>query len=418
MIHLAYIPSPPAGAIELGPLTLRAYAFCIIAGIVVALVWGERRWRARGGEPGVVLDVAVWAIPFGIVGARLYHVATDWHRYFPHNPLGALEIWNGGLGIWGGIAFGALGVWIGCTIAGVRTPAFGDAVAPAVLLAQAIGRFGNWFNQEIYGGPTDLPWGLEIYRRVLPDGQVNNALGTSTGVVQAVVHPTFLYEALWNVAVVVVLVVVDRRIRIGHGRLFALYVAGYTLGRFFIEMMRTDEATRILGVRINVFTSVLVFLCAVVYLVLARKGRESPEELRWKTVGMVRAHPGMQPFPGNAGNRVGNPWEDSRTPGMAVDSEEDGVRGTIDVREDAGRAGVPEVGSEDVVSGQAPGWRTHASYGTGPSWDSTPAYGRGNYEPGPGYRSEAKYGTPPGVDGPPQVRGRGEDGNAGGTAAD
>ncbi|WP_016935010.1 prolipoprotein diacylglyceryl transferase [Rhodococcus sp. R1101] len=280
---LAYLPSPPQGVWYLGPFALRAYALCIIVGIVVAIWWGDRRWVARGGQAGTVLDIAVWAVPFGLIGGRLYHVATDWQKYFGAgaDPVDALKIWEGGLGIWGAVAFGALGAWIGCRRRGIPLPAFGDALAPAILLAQAIGRLGNWFNQELYGRETTVPWGLEIYERRNDAGQVAPGLvdGVSTGEVAFVVHPTFLYELLWNLAVVLLLVLVDRKFTIGHGRLFALYVAGYCAGRFWIELMRTDAATEIAGIRINTFTSGIVFVLAVVYFVLARKGREEPSRL-------------------------------------------------------------------------------------------------------------------------------------------
>ena len=226
-----------------------------------------------------MLDVAVWAVPFGLLGGRLYHVATDWRTYFGPggNPWGALEIWNGGLGIWGAIALGGVGAWIGCRRHGVPLPLFADAVAPGIIVAQAIGRLGNWFNQELYGGPTTLPWGLEIYRRVDPATGLDDPLG---GVALdptpiAVVHPTFLYELLWNLVVAALIVLADRRFRLGHGKVFALYVAGYTLGRFFIELMRTDPATRVFGdVRINVVVSAVVFVGAVLYVAFARRGRE------------------------------------------------------------------------------------------------------------------------------------------------
>ncbi|MDR7300502.1 prolipoprotein diacylglyceryl transferase [Haloactinomyces albus] len=281
---LANIPSPDRGVWFLGPVPIRAYALCIIAGIVVAIFWGERRWRARGGHQGTVTDIAVFAVPFGLVGGRLYHVATDWYRYFGpgENPLDIFKVWEGGLGIWGAVALGALGAWIGCRRHGVPLPAFADAIAPGLITAQAIGRLGNWFNQELYGGPTNLPWGLEIYARVNP---ATGAPAPVTGVAVdhtpiAVVHPTFLYELLWNLLIAVLLVWADRRFRMGHGRLFALYVAGYTAGRVWIEMVRTDPATEIFGVRINVYTSVLLFLLAVLYLVLVRGKREDPAVLR------------------------------------------------------------------------------------------------------------------------------------------
>ncbi len=285
---LASFPSPPQGVwqLDLGFVTLpiRAYALCIIAGIVVAIWWGDRRWVARGGTKGTIVDIAVFAVPFGLVGGRLYHVLTDYYRYFGEgaNPVDALKIWDGGLGIWGAIALGAVGAWIACRTRGIPLPAVADAVAPGIIVAQAIGRLGNYFNQELYGRETDVPWGLEIYQRINPEtGQLDQLLGESTGEVLAVVHPTFLYELLWNLGVAVLLVWADRRFRLGGGRVFALYVAGYTAGRFWIEMMRSDPATDVFGVRINVWVSALVFLGAVAYLVLTRnRGREAPEVAR------------------------------------------------------------------------------------------------------------------------------------------
>ncbi|WP_371856862.1 prolipoprotein diacylglyceryl transferase [Gandjariella thermophila] len=271
---LAYIPSPDRGVWHLGPIPLRAYALCIIVGIVVAIWWGERRFAARGGERGTITDVAVFAVPFGLVGGRLYHVATDHDKYFgpDKNPLDALKVWNGGLGIWGAIALGAVGAWIACRRKGIPLPAVADAVAPGIVVAQAIGRLGNFFNQELYGGPTTLPWGLEVFRRVDPatglDDPLNGVAIDHTPV--AIVHPTFLYELLWNLGVAALVVWADRRFRLGHGRAFALYVAGYTAGRFWIELMRADEATHVLGVRINVITSAVVFLGAVGYFLAAR----------------------------------------------------------------------------------------------------------------------------------------------------
>ncbi|MGV9859084.1 prolipoprotein diacylglyceryl transferase [Gordonia sp. NPDC003425] len=282
---LAYIPSPPQGVWYLGPVPIRAYALCIIVGIIVAVWWGNRRWVARGGQPGEVLDVAIWAVPFGLVGGRLYHVLTDWQIYFGDGgktPIEALYVWDGGLGIWGAVILGGVGAWIGARQRGIKLPPFADAIAPPILLSQAIGRLGNYFNQELYGRPTNLPWGLEIYDRVDAQGIVgpSQITGHSTGNVVAVVHPTFLYEMLWNIAVVIVLVLVDRHFRIGHGRLFALYVSGYCAGRFAIELMRSDPAfTHIAGVRINVFTAALLFVCGAVYFIVAPKGRETGLEV-------------------------------------------------------------------------------------------------------------------------------------------
>ncbi|RRO16027.1 prolipoprotein diacylglyceryl transferase [Saccharopolyspora rhizosphaerae] len=277
---LANIPSPPQGVWYIGPIPLRAYALCIIAGIVLAVWISSRRWIARGGREGTVVDVAVWAVPFGLIGGRLYHVATDWYKYFgpDKNPLDALKVWEGGLGIWGAVALGAVGAWIGCRQRGVPLPAFADTVAPGLVIAQAVGRLGNWFNQELYGGPTTLPWGLEIYRRIDPDtGLADPIAGVAVDPMPiTVVHPTFLYELVWNVGVFLLVLWADRKFRMGHGRVFALYVAGYTAGRVWIEMMRTDEATHVLGIRINVFTSLLVFLAAVIYLLVVRGKREDP----------------------------------------------------------------------------------------------------------------------------------------------
>ena len=278
---LAYLHSPDRGVWMLGPVPIRAYALCIIAGIVIAVLWGEKRFVARGGEPGTVTDVAVYAVPFGLVGGRLYHVLTDWTTYFgpEGNPIDALKIWHGGLGIWGAVALGAVGAWIGCRRHGVPLPFFADAVAPGIVTAQAVGRLGNWFNQELYGAPTTLPWGLEIYRRVDPATGIKDPLaGVAVDHTPiAVVQPTFLYELLWNLLVAGLVVWADRRFRLGHGRAFAVYVAGYTLGRFFIELLRTDPATRVFGdIRINVVVAGVVYAGAIAYLLLVRKPREVP----------------------------------------------------------------------------------------------------------------------------------------------
>jgi len=282
---LAYFPSPGQGVWYLGPVPIRAYALCIIAGIIAALMIGDRRWAARGGERGVIYDIALWAVPFGLIGGRVYHLMTDWRTYFGPGGAGigaALRIWEGGLGIWGAVALGGVGAWIACRRRGIPLPAFGDAVAPGIVLAQAIGRLGNYFNQELYGRETTVPWGMEIFYRRDSSGvlDVHSLDGVSTGQVAAVVHPTFLYELLWNVGVFFVLIFVDRKFRIGHGRLFALYVASYCVGRFWVELLRDDTATLIAGIRINVFTATFVFIGAVVYILLAPKGREDPATLR------------------------------------------------------------------------------------------------------------------------------------------
>ena len=297
-VFLADIPSPPRGVVYLGPLPLRAYAFCIIIGIVVATLWGNRRFVARGGRPGRVTDITVFAVPFGLVGGRLYHVITDNELYFRsgENPWRAFAIWDGGLGIWGAIALGAVGAWIGCRHYRVPLSAYADAVAPGVIVAQAIGRLGNYFNQELFGKATTLPWGLDVYLRT-PGGVAGTQamcgpvattapefptsyIKADPTVLCGTYHPTFLYELLWNLGIAAVLVWADRRFRLGRGQVFWLYVAGYTLGRGWIEMMRIDTANKFFGIRINVFTSVVLFVVAVVILVARRHvGREDPASL-------------------------------------------------------------------------------------------------------------------------------------------
>ncbi|MFI6314710.1 prolipoprotein diacylglyceryl transferase [Nocardia fusca] len=354
---MAYLPSPPQGVWEIGPFPLRAYAICIILGIIVAIWWGEKRWQARGGEAGTVLDVAVFAVPFGLVGGRLYHVATDWQKYFgaDGNPMDALKIYQGGLGIWGAVFFGAIGAWIACRIYKIPLPALGDAVAPPILLAQAIGRLGNYFNQELYGRETDLPWGLEIYLRFDDSGRLDMMNGVSSGEVHSIVHPTFLYELIWNVLVVVVLVLIDRRFRIGHGRLFALYVAGYCFGRFFVELMRDDEATQIAGIRINSFTSGLVFLAAVAYVLFATKGRETPEQLS------PDAAP--RPWPWQLGAlRAAGAAGAAGSVATAAGPADEAVEDTAgDAAEDTGKDEAEDTGTAGAVSSSEPAAGKEAS---------------------------------------------------------
>jgi prolipoprotein diacylglyceryl transferase len=270
-----YLPSPTVGVLELGPLPLRAYALCILAGIVLAIWLTDRRLTARGYPKGTVVDVSGWAVVFGIVGGRIYHVITTPEPYWGEggNPLDALKIWNGGLGIWGAIALGALGAWIGCRRHGVPFLVFADAAVPGVAFAQAIGRWGNWFNNELHGGPTTLPWGLRVYEW---DQQAGRAVTDAAGdpVVAGIFHPTFLYESLFLVLLGVVLLVVDRRRRLAPGQLLGLYVAGYPVGRIIVEAMRTDEAEIILGQRLNVWTSILVFVLGLwIIWFTGRRGR-------------------------------------------------------------------------------------------------------------------------------------------------
>ena len=266
----AFIPSPSVSIWQLGPFPLRAYALCILVGIFQAVWLGNRRFIARGGLDGQVTDIAMWAVPFGVVGGRLYHVMTDWEIYFSEGGkgfLGALRIWEGGLGIWGAIALGGVGAWIGAKRQGVAFAPFADSIAPGVAFAQAIGRFGNWFNQELFGRPTTLPWGLEIDTANRP----TNFTQFET------FHPTFLYEAIACTLIGLFLLRADKRYVMGHGRVFALYVAMYCAARGLIETLRIDDAHLILGIRLNVFTALLIGAGALLYLVRSSEkypGRE------------------------------------------------------------------------------------------------------------------------------------------------
>ncbi|MFF5474572.1 prolipoprotein diacylglyceryl transferase [Streptomyces achromogenes] len=294
-MNLAYIPSPSHGVLYLGPIPLRGYAICIIIGVFVAVWFGNKRWIARGGQSGTVADIAVWAVPFGLVGGRLYHVITDYELYFSEGRdwVDAFKVWEGGLGIWGAIALGALGAWIGARRRGIPMPAYADAVAPGIAFAQAIGRWGNWFNQELYGRETHVPWALHI----------TSAEG---GRVPGYYHPTFLYESLWCVGVGLLVIWADRRFKLGHGRAFALYVAAYCVGRGWIEYMRVDDAHHILGLRLNDWTALLVFLLAVAYIVVVgrkRPGREAVVEPELASGGPAG---GTEAVAGGEENKPGN----------------------------------------------------------------------------------------------------------------
>ena len=276
---LAEIPSPTQGVWNLGPIPIRAYAVCILLGIVAACAITEVRLRRRGAPKWMVLDVAVWAVPFGIIGARIYHVITSPEGYFGSSPdaspVKALYIWNGGLGIWGAVAGGALGAWFACRRLGVPLTLVADAAAPGLPVAQAIGRLGNWFNNELYGGPTTLPWGLKVYDYNLVEGRARTDVNGEP-IVQpgGPFHPTFLYELVWDLGVAVLVWLVDRRVRLGRGRAFALYVMAYTVGRFWIENLRTDDAQVLAGMRLNAWVSILVFAGALVYFLRVRGPQE------------------------------------------------------------------------------------------------------------------------------------------------
>ncbi len=271
----ASIPSPTVGALHLGPLAIRGYAMCILAGIVVAVWITGRRLEHRGIPSTAALDVATWAVPFGIVGARLYHVITSPEAYFGQggHPIDALKIWHGGLGVWGAVALGAVGAWIGARRAGIALGDFADAAAPGILIAQGIGRWGNWFNNELYGGPTHLPWGLTIHKWDLDAGRAVTG-PDGKAVVLGTFHPVFLYEFLFCTLLAILLIWIDGHRPLARGQVFALYVAGYPIGRLVLELMRTDPATRILGQRLNVWTCLIVFVLGLtLYAVCGRRAR-------------------------------------------------------------------------------------------------------------------------------------------------
>ncbi len=263
MTVLAYLPSPSDN--HWGPFHF--YGLCIALGVFAGVEIATRRWKGRGGDPDDMWAIAIWAVPAGLIGARLYHLITDWKTYIPHHLSGMYKVWDGGLGIPGGIAVGvAVGLWVAHR-RNMHLSIGLDAVAPGMAVAQAIGRWGNWFNQELFGGPTKLPWGLEI-----------SVLHRPVGYVQyATFQPTFLYESLWNLALAGCLVLLDRRRVVRPGRIFALYIGGYAFGRFFVEAMRIDHASLILGIRVNLWVSAIVFFCVGAFLFL-RGLRRRPED--------------------------------------------------------------------------------------------------------------------------------------------
>jgi prolipoprotein diacylglyceryl transferase len=253
--------------LELGPLTIHFYALCIIAGIAIAVWLGDKRFRSHGENlENVVADVAIWAVPFGIIGGRLYHVISSPNQYFGKNgnPIDALKIWQGGLGIWGAISVGAVAAYFAYKKQQKKKdlPTFGyflDALAPGILLAQAVGRLGNWFNGELFGRPTDLPWALEIPVSKRPDGYASFAT----------FHPTFLYELIWCTLIAAGLILWAKKL--APGQVFSAYVALYSAGRLLIEIIRIDEANTIAGVRLNVWVSAILAILALLnYLRLGR----------------------------------------------------------------------------------------------------------------------------------------------------
>ena len=268
------IPSPSLSSFSVGPLTIHFYALCIITGIAAAIWIGRKRYANLGGNPDDVSEVAIWAVPFGIIGGRIYHVITSPPQYFGANgnPIDALRIWEGGLGIWGAISLGAIGAYLYFRThkTSLNFRQLLDSLAPGVIVAQAIGRIGNYFNQEVFGKPTDLPWGLEID----PANRPNGFESYST------FHPTFLYELLWCLVVAALLIKLPgvlKQITSKQGDVFALYIFGYTAGRVWIENLRIDEANLILGLRLNIWVSLVVLITASAYLIASKRRGNTKE---------------------------------------------------------------------------------------------------------------------------------------------
>jgi prolipoprotein diacylglyceryl transferase len=257
------IPSPDVSYIELGPLRIHFYALFILTGIILALLLTESRLKARGVEAGVALDVSFWAIPFGILGGRFFHVITHPNDYFYQGAdlLAPFRIWEGGLAIYGALLFGALGAYIGSRKSGIKFTSYLDAVAPGILLAQAVGRWGNYFNNELFGLPTDLPWGLEIsssnpaYPAGLPEG--------------VLFHPTFLYESIWSLFGVALLLAADKRFNLRWGRMIGLYFIYYSVGRVWVEAIRIDPSEIVLGLRINIWSAIIGIIVGLAVMIIS-----------------------------------------------------------------------------------------------------------------------------------------------------
>ena len=275
-IILISIPSPDVSYIELGPLRIHFYAMFILAGIVLALILTESRLRSRGAESGIALDISLWAIPLGILGGRFFHVVTHPNDYFfpGADLLAVFRIWEGGLAIYGALIFGALGAAIGARAAGIKFTSYLDAVAPGVLLAQAVGRWGNYFNNELFGTPTDLPWGLEIssnnpaYPAGLPEG--------------VLFHPTFLYESIWSLAGVALLLAADRKFNLRWGKMMGLYLVYYSIGRVWIESIRIDPSEILLGLRVNIWSAIAGIALGLAIILIQSKRHPGLEDSVYK----------------------------------------------------------------------------------------------------------------------------------------
>ncbi len=311
MIAPLSIPSPDDAwrtleiPVPWGVVNIQTYALCILAGIVIATIMTSRRLTKRGAEPGIVLDIVLWTVPLGIIGARAYHVLTHPNDYFAGQEWWRVfAIWEGGNAIYGSLIGGAIGVWIGCRMTGIRFWSFADALAPGLLVAQATGRLGNWFNHELFGMPTDLPWGLEIEstNAAFPQGLAEGTL----------FHPTFLYEIVWNLAGAALIILLERRINLRWGKALAVYLIWYGAGRAFFEAIRVDPSEMFLGIRVNVWASYAAIVLGIVLFLLQR-----------------RRHTGDEPSPYVPGREwKGSDAEvDSEESESDSDSLDDGVEG-------------------------------------------------------------------------------------------
>ena len=293
------IPSPDVSSFELGPIRVHFYALFILIGIALAIWIGSRRFKQRGGEGGMILDIALWAVPFGIVGGRIFHVLTHWDYYFYAGAdlTKVFAVWEGGLAIFGALVLGSVGAFIGARTAGIKFLAFADAIAPGVLVAQAIGRIGNYFNNELFGLPTTLPWGLEI-------STANPAYpaGLPAGVL---FHPTFLYELIWNLMGFAVLIWLDRKLKLRWGQMFAAYLITYSIGRAFIESIRIDPSEIFFGLRTNVWSAIFTIAIGVALFVWSRR-RHKEEETSVYLPGREPKEPDVIDSEGTKADKVEN----------------------------------------------------------------------------------------------------------------
>jgi prolipoprotein diacylglyceryl transferase len=309
-------PDPAWRAFEIpvpwGVLVINTYALCILVGIILAVIITSRRLTKRGAEPGIVLDIALWAVPLGIIGARIYHVLTHPDDYFyaganiwnPFQPGSVWAIWEGGNAIYGALIGGAVGVIIGCRFTGIRFWSFADALAPGLLVAQAVGRLGNWFNHELFGSPTDLPWGLEISsdNAAFPAGLADGTL----------FHPTFLYELVWNLLGAAAIIMLERRFNLRWGKAFGVYLIWYGAGRAFFESIRLDPSEMFFGIRVNVWASLAAVVLGIVLILVQR-----------------RRHTGDEPSPYVSGREWSAPDAEVDSEDIESDSDslDDGVEG-------------------------------------------------------------------------------------------